>query len=67
MTTVSKQEGESQSNQRQCKVAEQGLSILIKKVYNRYQVCGIHKVTVTETKEVHQFKEDLTAEYNGLI
>jgi hypothetical protein len=47
MTTVSKQEGGNESNQRQYGVSEHGLSVLIKKVYNRYQVCGIHKVTVT--------------------
>jgi hypothetical protein len=66
MVTVSKQEEGNECNQRQRRVSEHGLSILIKKVYNRYQVCGIHKVTVTETKEVDPFEVDRTTEHNGL-
>lgn len=58
MTAVSKQEEGSESSQRQCRVSEHGLSVLIKKVYNRYQVCGIHKVTVTRTMKVDPFKDD---------
>jgi hypothetical protein len=40
------------------------VSILIKKVYNHKQVCGIHKENVTETKQVNQAKEDDTTEQN---
>lgn len=64
MTPVSKQEDGSESNRGQCRVSEHGLSVLIKKVYNRYQFCGIHKVTVTETMKVDKFKDDHITDFH---